>query len=134
MHEPLTSSLGTLSDSEWNQLSARWGRGIDWIVHKVGRKWEIGGRLGQGFPLFTTKTAAYEMATNLILRESHHRAWLKMPYHCRGCDFHTNYMPDAYQHALSSDHLVWQDVDLGYSFSPMDPDIYTPETEETNGF
>jgi len=43
----------------------RWGRGINWNVAKVGKKWEITGRLGNGFPLFKTKTAAYEAASTL---------------------------------------------------------------------
>jgi hypothetical protein len=47
------------------------------MVNRVGRKWEIAGYLGRGFPLFTTKAAAYNAATTLILAESSHRAWLR---------------------------------------------------------
>jgi len=73
-----STSLSNLDDGEWSQISCRWGRGIDWNVAKVGKKWEITGRLGQGFPLFQTKTAAYEAASTLILAESSwrgHQRW-----------------------------------------------------------
>lgn len=72
MDEPLSTSLGALSDSEWNILRNRWSRGIDWNVEKIGRKWNI--HFG-GFPLFKTKKAAYEAGANLICAESKHRYW-----------------------------------------------------------
>lgn len=74
--EPLTTSLSNLDSHSWAIISNTWAKGIDWIVGKVGRKWEIYGRLGQGFPLFTTKRAAYDAATALVIAESHHRSWL----------------------------------------------------------
>lgn len=69
-----STSLSALMDGEWSQISCRWSRGIDWNIHKVGRKWEIGGDLGRGFPLFKTKGAAYEAGSKLILAESRWRA------------------------------------------------------------
>ena len=74
-----STSLSHLSDGEWSQVSCRWSRGTDWNVGKIGKRhWEVTGRLGQGAPLFTTKTAAYEYGSNLILAESRwrgHQRW-----------------------------------------------------------
>jgi hypothetical protein len=71
-----STSLSTLSDHEWHILSSRWSRGIDWTVCKMGRKWiiNIDHPSFRAFPLFRTKTAAYDAATNLILAESRYRA------------------------------------------------------------
>lgn len=78
-YDAYETSLSKLDDGEWSQVSCRWSRGIDWNVHKVGKRhWEVAGRLGQGVRLFKTKTAAYEYGSNLILAESHwrgHQKW-----------------------------------------------------------
>ena len=75
MPEPIPTSLGKLSDHDWHVLSSRWSRGIDWNVAKVGKRhWRILGDVG-GFPLFSTKTAAFDAMSELICRESAHRAW-----------------------------------------------------------
>jgi len=75
--EPLTTSLGRLSEHDWRVLSNRWARGIDWVVQKCGaRHWRLLEDLG-GFPLFLTKRAAYEAGGRLILAEAQHRAWLR---------------------------------------------------------
>ena len=129
MYEPISSSLGALSDHDWAVLNSGWARGSDWNLEKVGRKWVIRGRVGEGFPLFTTKREAWDTGTNLVCREALHRAWRRMPYHCGLCSFHHNAMPACYQHAVETEHLVWLDVEGGFSFSPMDPDIYTPDPE-----
>jgi hypothetical protein len=76
MLEPIETSLSKLSEHDWSILSNRWARGIDWNIEKLGKKWHILGDTG-GFPLFKTKSAAYDALTNLILAESHHRAWLR---------------------------------------------------------
>jgi hypothetical protein len=67
------TSLSTLSSDDWQILRGRWARGIDWVVSKVGRRWALSESFGN-FPLFKTKSAAYEAASNLILAESAHRA------------------------------------------------------------
>ena len=79
MIDPVETSLSVLTDGEWSQVSCRWARGINWNIHKVGKRhWEIGGRLGKGFPLFKTRTAAYNAGSTLILMESHHRGWTRL--------------------------------------------------------
>jgi hypothetical protein len=70
------TSLSKLSEHDWQIIRNRWARGVDWVVSKCGKKWQIMGDLGKGFPLFKTKKEAYEAATNLLLMESHHRAEL----------------------------------------------------------
>lgn len=68
------TSLSKLSEHDWQVLSNRWARGVDWYVRKVGKRhWTPIEALGR-FPLFTTKKAAELAATNLILAESHWRA------------------------------------------------------------
>ena len=67
------TSLSKLSDHDFQILKSRWNRGIDWIVHRCGRKWELISDFGN-FPLFDTKSAAYDAGTNLILIESRYRA------------------------------------------------------------
>ena len=77
--EPIATSLGILSQSEWYIVSATWSRGINWVVGKVGKRhWHITlpAFQFQAFPLFRTKGAAYDVATALILAEARHRAWL----------------------------------------------------------
>lgn len=74
---PHRTSLSDMSEHDWNILSARWARGIDWMVHKLGaRHWEIVGfpTHNAGFPLFKTKREAHQKATDLLLAESHYRA------------------------------------------------------------
>ena len=71
------TSLSKLSEHDWKVLSSRHSRGIDWMVHKMGRHWVITPSELKGFPLFKTKREAYEAADNLILAESHWRL------HCR---------------------------------------------------
>jgi hypothetical protein len=71
------TSLSKLSDHDWNVLRSRWHRGIDWNVKRLGHGWEIIGDLGRGFPIFPTKTMAYNAGEALILAESLRRAALK---------------------------------------------------------
>ncbi len=66
----METSFSKLSTSEWMQLSNRWGRGIDWVVKKVGRKWTPLECFGKKWPLYKTKTEAYDTVTNLILEEA----------------------------------------------------------------
>jgi hypothetical protein len=66
------TSLSSLSEHDWQILRNRWARGINWFVCKLGRKWTLTSDFGS-FPLFTTKTAAYEAGTALILAESAYR-------------------------------------------------------------
>ena len=73
MSETETTSLSSLSDGEWSQLSNQWARGIDWCVSKVGRRWNVSEAFGN-FPLFKTKSAAYKAVTTLVLWESRCRA------------------------------------------------------------
>lgn len=71
------TSLSALSDHDWQVLSNRWARGIEWMVQKVGtRHWIISEVVPQfkAFGLFKTKREAFEAVTNLILAESHWRA------------------------------------------------------------
>ena len=74
MNEPIKTSLSHMDNHDWNVISNTWASGIDWCVGKLGRKWVITLPIGN-FPLFKTKTAAYDAATKLILLESRHRAW-----------------------------------------------------------
>jgi len=66
------TSLSKLDNHDWQILSHRWARGIDWCVEKIGRKWAVQACFGN-FPLFKTKTAAYNTVSALILAESRHR-------------------------------------------------------------
>ena len=75
MEEPNKTSLSELPEHEWQIISHTWSHGIDWFVQKCGRKWLITLPIGN-FPLFKTKTAAYDAATNLVLMESKHRSWV----------------------------------------------------------
>lgn len=68
-----TTSLSGLSESEWSQLSCQWARGVSWYVSKVGRKWAVSEAFGK-FPLFKTKRAAHDAATNLFLWEARCRS------------------------------------------------------------
>jgi hypothetical protein len=72
-YDAYETSLSRLSNHDWRILDSRWARGIDWIVYKVGKKWALIDDFGR-FPLFTTKKAAYEAGTKLILAESRWRA------------------------------------------------------------
>jgi hypothetical protein len=71
------TSWSRLPDGEWSQISCRWSRGIDWCVYKLGRKWVICCVFGGNWPLYKTKREAYEAVTNLVLIESHNRAYLR---------------------------------------------------------
>ena len=74
MEKPIETSLGHLSDHEWQIVRSRWMRGIDWNVFKRGRGWTLPAEFGN-FPIFKTKTAAYEAASNLICLETQSRAY-----------------------------------------------------------
>lgn len=57
-----------MDETTFRNLQNRWVRGIDWVVTKSGRKWEI---LGYDYPeLFKTKKAAYDRATSMVLTQS----------------------------------------------------------------
>jgi len=74
--EPIATSLGKLSDHDWQVLRHTWSRGQDWFVFKVGKRhWRLAPAYGN-FPLFKTKTEAERVGSNLILAESRHRAWI----------------------------------------------------------
>lgn len=77
MTAPTKTSLSELPEAEWRDISNRFNRGWDWIVEKIGRRWQIMGRIGRGFGLFDTKTAAYNAASTLYLAEASYRAWMR---------------------------------------------------------
>lgn len=68
------TSLSRLSDHDWAILSSRASKGWDWNVHKLGRKWIIGGEAFANWPLYPTKTAAYDAFSAIICAEARHRA------------------------------------------------------------
>jgi hypothetical protein len=70
---PDTTSLSSLTDSEWHQLKSQWARGIDWCVRKLGKKWTASEAFGN-FPLYRTKREAYDAVTTLVRWESRSRA------------------------------------------------------------
>ncbi len=65
--------LSKLSSHDWMIVSGRWARGIDWVVQKVGGKWTPLECFGTGWPLFKTKTEAYNRVSTLIQMEARHR-------------------------------------------------------------
>ena len=67
------TSLSKLSSHDWMICQNRWTRGIDWVVEKVGKKWTPLECFGKGWPLYKTKTEAYDRVTDLILMEARHR-------------------------------------------------------------
>lgn len=68
------TSLSKLSEHDWRVLSAHWSQFSGFsFCRKTGRKWTVEG-FGISGPLFTTKTAAEEYVSNLILAESKWRA------------------------------------------------------------
>lgn len=69
------TNLSHLSNHDWQIISSRWSRGIDWIVSKKGSRWQPMQSLM--LPTYKTKRAAYEAATDLVLRESSHRAFIE---------------------------------------------------------
>jgi hypothetical protein len=74
MSMPYRTSLNRLSEHDWHILSNTWARGVDHYVFKVGRRgWRILDTFGN-FPIFKTKKAAEEAASNLLLAESAYRA------------------------------------------------------------
>lgn len=69
------TSLSKLSEHDWNVLSSRWRRGIDWNVAKLGKRhWYILGEQFKAWRLFKTKTAAYEAHNVIMLAEARSRA------------------------------------------------------------
>ena len=73
------TSLSKLNEHDWMILSSRWGRGIDWYVHKIGSQWAIIDAFGH-WPLFKTKRAAGEAADNLLLAESRYRSGKRLGF------------------------------------------------------
>lgn len=74
----IDTSLGRLSASEWQQLSAHWSRFSAYsFVKKLGRKWTYDG-FGLNGPLFTRKRDAALHVSNLLLLESKHRKMLEL--------------------------------------------------------
>lgn len=68
----MATTLSHLTNHDWQIISSRWSRGIDWVVTKRGSRWMPMPSLM--LPTYRTKKAAYEAATDLVLRESSHRA------------------------------------------------------------
>lgn len=73
--EPIATSLGRLSDHDWQVLRNTWSRGVDWYVRKVGKRHWAPIEIFGAFPLSKTKREAEAQATNLLLLEARHRAW-----------------------------------------------------------
>jgi hypothetical protein len=67
------TTLSNLTYGEWSALSNTWSRGIDCVVWKAGRRWQIHRGFGF-FPTYKTKIAAYDAVTALVLAESRYRA------------------------------------------------------------
>lgn len=69
-NETHETSLSSLSDHDWQVLHNTWARGIDWFVENINGKWlpTFG-----NFPLFRTKSAAYDAGTALVLAEARYR-------------------------------------------------------------
>jgi len=70
------TSLGRLSESEWNALVHRHAFGAQ-FVERIGRGWTVSKALSAGFPLFKTKREAQEKVDNLIGAEAAHRHMLR---------------------------------------------------------
>lgn len=66
------TTLSNLSEHDWQIISNRWSRGIDWVVTKSGSRWAPMPSLM--LPTCRTKKEAYNAATDLVLREASHRA------------------------------------------------------------
>ncbi len=79
------TSLAELDAHDWAVLNSRWNRGIDWNVSKLGSQWKITSSLPQftAFPLFKTKTAAWDAFENLMMQESRWRALQRLREECR---------------------------------------------------
>lgn len=69
MHTAHETSLSALPDHNWYALQAQWAHGANHNVSKLGRRWALTEKLGR-FPLFATKTAAWEAGQALIEAES----------------------------------------------------------------
>lgn len=69
------TSLSTLSEHDWSVLRNTVARGVDYFVGKLGRRWQIILPAFSTFPLYRTKTAAYEACSNLVIAESRWRAY-----------------------------------------------------------
>src|SRR4051812_26227050 len=79
-NEPMSTSLGVLSESDWNALSAGWTMyGASHYVSKLGRHWVVSERVGRGFGVFKTKRAAMDAVDELLGREWKHRTYLRHP-------------------------------------------------------
>jgi hypothetical protein len=79
-NEPMETSLGSLSESDWNALSSGWTMyGGSHYVSKLGKHWVVSDRVGRGFPLFETKRAAVAAVDELLGREWKHRTYLRHP-------------------------------------------------------
>lgn len=73
MTMPYKTSLNEDPD-KYREANNLWSRGQDWFVFKVGKRgWELAPCFGK-FPLFKTKTAAYEAGTNLVLAAAAYEA------------------------------------------------------------
>lgn len=76
-HDAHETSLSDKSERDWNILRSHWSMYSGFsFCRKLGRKWTVEG-FGISGPLFTTKKAAEEYVTNLILAESRHRCFLR---------------------------------------------------------
>ena len=67
-----------LDEHNWSIVRHLWGRGIDWSIRKVGRKWMIGETYGKCWPLYKTKSAAYDALSNMICAESQLRSYKRL--------------------------------------------------------
>lgn len=69
----IETSYSKLSEIDWTQAKNLWTRGVDWFIFKAGRKWSVAPVLDAGWPLFKTKTLAYDTVTELFLQECSNR-------------------------------------------------------------
>ena len=79
-YDAYETSLCSLSEHDWQILSNRHARGIDWYVHKLGSRWEVIDLFGKNIPLFKTKRQAGEFADNLLLATSRYRAGKRLGF------------------------------------------------------
>jgi len=73
----METSYEKYSDEEWDRIRHIWAKGCDWFIHKTGKKWGVHPDLDAGWPLFKTKTEAYNTVTELFLQECHNRMVIK---------------------------------------------------------
>lgn len=78
-HDAYETSLSKLSETEWRAMSSHWSMFSGFsFCRKIGRKWTVEGFGFKTSPLFDTKRAAEEYATNLLLAEGRwrrHQEW-----------------------------------------------------------